>query len=92
MNKHESFSDSIYEEQSHVAERELFSFIAAVTELYGPEQAKLAASDWLDQSDLMDSPPDLRSEIGARSRSRHLLDWQVESTYFLLVRSAHRDN
>ena len=61
MNEHESFSDSIYDEQTHLAERELSSFIAAVTELYGPEQAKLSAEDWLDESELMDSPP--RSEV-----------------------------
>jgi len=42
-------------------ERELASFIAAVTELYGPAQARLAAEDWLEESDLMDSPS--RSEL-----------------------------
>jgi len=61
MNEYEPFSDSIYEEQTRLAERELSSFIAAVTELYGPEQARLSAEDWLDESDLMDSPP--RSEV-----------------------------
>lgn len=60
MNERDSFSDSIYEEQTHIAERELSSFVAAVTELYGPRQAGLAAEDWLDESELMDSPP--RSE------------------------------
>jgi len=59
---HESgpFSDSIYEEQTHLAESELSSFIAAVKASYGPEQAKLSAGDWLEESELMDSPP--RSE------------------------------
>lgn len=61
MNEHKSFSDSIYEEQIHLAERELSSFIAAVTKLYGPEQAKLSAEDWLAESELIDSPP--RSEV-----------------------------
>ena len=37
------------------------SFIAAVTELYGPEEATLSANEWLDESELMDSPP--RSEM-----------------------------
>jgi len=60
MHEHESFSYSIYEEQTHLAERELSSFIVAVKTLYGPEQAKLATDDWLDESDLMDSQP--RSE------------------------------
>ena len=56
MNQHESFSHSIYVEQTQLAERELSSFIAAVTELYGPEQARLSAKDWLDESELMDAP------------------------------------
>ena len=60
MNERDSFSDSSYEEQTHIAERELSSFIAAVTELYGPQQAGLAAEDWLTESELMDTPP--RSE------------------------------
>jgi len=54
------FSDSIYEEQTHLAESELSSFIAAVKASYGLEQAKLSAADWLEESELMDSPP--RSE------------------------------
>jgi hypothetical protein len=60
MNERDSFSDSIYEQQAHLAERELSAYIAAVTELYGREQARLSAEDWLDESELMDSPP--RSE------------------------------
>lgn len=54
------FSDSIYEEQTHLAERELSSFLATVTKLYGREQARISAEDWLDESELIDSPP--RSE------------------------------
>lgn len=61
MKQRESFSDFVYEQQTHLAERELYSFVAAVTEVYGPEQARLSAADWLDEADLMDSPP--RSEI-----------------------------
>jgi len=60
MNERDSFSDSIYEEQMRLAERELFSFLTGVTQLYGPEQAQLSAEDWLNESELMDSPP--RSE------------------------------
>lgn len=60
MNEQEEFSDSLYEEQTHLAERELASFMGAVTTLYGPDQARIAAQDWLDESDLMDSAP--RSE------------------------------
>jgi len=60
MREPDSFSDSIYEEQTHLAESELSSFIAAVKASYGLEQAELSAGDWLEESELMDSPP--RSE------------------------------
>lgn len=60
MDTKESFSDSIYEHESELAERELSAFITAVADLYGPEQARLSEQDWLDESELMDSPP--RSE------------------------------
>jgi hypothetical protein len=60
MREPDSFSDSIYEEQSYLAESELSSFIARVQASFGPEQAKLSAGDWLEESELMDSPP--RSE------------------------------
>ena len=66
MNTEELFSDSTYEDEIHAAERELAAFLDAVKELFGPEQARLAAEDWLDESDLMDSPP--------RSTSR---DWRA---------------
>jgi hypothetical protein len=69
MNFHEEFSDSIFEDQSHVADLELAAFIRTVIERFGPEQAKLSTEDWLDESDLMDSPP--------RSISR---DWQAVTT------------
>ena len=46
----ESFSDSIYEHQTRLAERELSSFIAAVTELYGRDEAMFSGNDWLDES------------------------------------------
>lgn len=57
MNTPEPFSNSVYEEQTHLAEHELSSFIAVVTQSYGPELARLSADDWLDESDLIDSPP-----------------------------------
>jgi|HubBroStandDraft_5_1064220.scaffolds.fasta_scaffold27538_4 hypothetical protein len=61
MRQPDPFADSIYEEQTHLAEGELSSFIAAVKASYGPEQAKLSAEEWLEESELMDSPP--RSEM-----------------------------
>ena len=66
MNESESFSNSLYTDQMHLAERELSAFIAAVAELSGPEQARLSAEDWLDESELMDTP--------YRSTSR---DWRT---------------
>ena len=64
MNSDESFDT--YADQVHLAERELASFIGAVTELFGPEEARLSAGDRLDESKLRDSPP--------RSASR---DWRA---------------
>jgi hypothetical protein len=40
-----------------IAERELGAFIRAVTELFGPEQARLAAEDWVDELELVDTLP-----------------------------------
>jgi hypothetical protein len=61
MNGRESVFDLVCERQMHLAERELCSFVAAVTEMYGPEQARLSAEDWLDEADLRDDTR--RSEI-----------------------------
>ena len=44
-----------------MAERELGAFIRAVTELFGSEQARLAAEDWLDELVLMETLPGLTS-------------------------------
>jgi hypothetical protein len=65
VNDREPFSNAMYEEETHFAERELSAFISAVTELFGPDQAVASTEDWLQGSELMDSPP--------RSTSR---DWR----------------
>ena len=44
-----------------MAERELGAFISAVTELFGFEQVRLAAEDWLDELVLMKTLPGLTS-------------------------------
>jgi hypothetical protein len=80
MNERDSFSDSICEERIRLAERELSSFLAAVTELYGREQALLSAEDWLDEAELMDGPP--------RSEAR---DWRAV-TISASARLANRAN
>lgn len=56
----EAFSPTLYTDQAHSEERELSAFVAEVAALYGPEQAKISTEDWLEESDLIDSPP--RSE------------------------------
>jgi hypothetical protein len=66
MNTEELFSDSVYSNEMHRAEGELSAFLRAVKELYGPEQAGLSAEDWLNEAELIDSPP--------RSTSR---DWRA---------------
>jgi hypothetical protein len=57
MNEQESYSDLIYDEQTHLAEREFSCFVAAVAQLYGPEQARLSEMDWLDEADSIDHRP-----------------------------------
>ncbi|HKV80593.1 MAG TPA: hypothetical protein VJP02_20755 [Candidatus Sulfotelmatobacter sp.] len=57
MNFKEQFCYSTFTEQAHRAEHELASFIGAVTQQYGSEEADLAAEDWLDEAQSMDSPP-----------------------------------
>src|SRR5580692_5319684 len=44
-----------------MAERELGAFISAVTELFGSEQVRLAAEDWLDELVLTETLPGLTS-------------------------------
>jgi len=68
MSYDQSLSDPVYIHETHLAERELSAFIAAVTDLFGPEQARASAEDWLEESELMDSPP--------RSTAR---DWRAVS-------------
>jgi hypothetical protein len=57
MDKEKSFSNSTCEEQIKMAERELSAFVRAVTELFGPEQARLSTEDWLDELELKDMLP-----------------------------------
>ncbi len=56
MNSDGSFDRSTCADGIQLAERELASFIGAVTELFGPEQARLSAEDWLDEFESMHSP------------------------------------
>ena len=58
MNKQESFQSSACSELVRKAERELGAFISAVAELYGAEQARLSAIDWLDQFESINIVPE----------------------------------
>ena len=53
----ERSSNSSCAEEMHIPERELFAFICAVEQLFGPEQAKLSMEDWLVELERMDGPP-----------------------------------
>lgn len=57
MNGSEAFSESVYVNQEHLAERELSAFVNAVTELFGADQACASTEDWLEEAELIDSPP-----------------------------------
>ena len=57
MNTYDAFSNPIYDEQEHKEEQELSAFASAVREFYGPDLARISDRDWLDESDLLDSPP-----------------------------------
>jgi len=56
MISYESLNTSACADRIRLAERELASFIGAVKALFGPEEARRSAGDWLDESELMDSP------------------------------------
>jgi hypothetical protein len=62
MKEHELFSNSICDEQMHLAECELSAFICAVTALFGPDQARASTQDWLDAAETLNSalPPTSR--------------------------------
>jgi hypothetical protein len=57
MNSQEWSSNSSCAEEMHIPERELFAFICAVEQLFGPEQARLSMEDWLAELEGMDVPP-----------------------------------
>lgn len=63
-----------------MAEHELWAFISAVKELFGPDQAQLSAVDWLDELESMDIQP------GSTSR-----DWRAV-TMAAAARLANRLN
>ena len=84
---HERFLDEPTNDQNasldgliKMAERELGAFFAAVTELFGPEQARLSVEDWLEELESLDTLPGLRN-----------CDWR-QVTLAVLTRLANRVN
>lgn len=61
------YGSSVCAEPMMKAERELSAFFSAVAELFGPEQAALAATDWLQQLEVV-------TDLPASSR-----DWRLMS-------------
>jgi hypothetical protein len=65
--------------KTNLAERELSAFFAAVETLFGPEQAKLSAEEWLDAAEQVLGPNEPNSRdcrgltIIAASRLAHRL-------------------
>ena len=57
MKPHGQLCDSSCADRVRIAEREFSAFLGAVMQLYGPEAGRLAAEDWLDETERMDSPP-----------------------------------
>ncbi len=52
-----AFSAESCQQQFQQADHELTAFIVAVTRLYGPEQARISAEDWIEETLAMDSLP-----------------------------------
>ena len=67
MEDSESFSNSLDTDEMHLAERELSTFIAAVTESFAPEQVRLSAEDWPDELSITDNCLDLHLGSGGSS-------------------------
>ena len=57
MDSNVSFSSAIYLEQEAREDEELSAFTRAVTDVFGPQQARLSERDWLDEAESMDTPP-----------------------------------
>jgi len=92
MTQSGSFSNSLYTDQLHLAERELSAFIAAVKASYGEEEAELSAEDWIAESELMDSSPrsELRNWRAVTIAASARLANRLNADCIVRSRSAHR--
>ena len=61
VNKLTSGDGPMFAKLMTMAERELGAYIAAITDLFGFEQVRLAVEDWLDELLLMEPLPGLTS-------------------------------
>ena len=57
MKPSELFFSSPCSDEMNLAERELAAFMAAVEQLFGAEQARRSAEEWLDEWERMDGGP-----------------------------------
>ena len=75
-----------------MAERELRAFISSVKELFGSDQARLAAEDWVDELVLMETLPGLTSRdwrlitIAASARLANRVDVRSDIRFIRLGR------
>jgi len=51
------FSYTAYEKESHIAEQEVWTLMHTVSRLLGAKNARRAGGPWLEEADLVDSPP-----------------------------------
>jgi hypothetical protein len=78
VNNDKSFNSSTVINAMTIAERELAAYVGAVTEFFGSDQARLAAEDWLEELESVESLP------GTTTR-----DWRLITTA-VLPRLANR--
>jgi hypothetical protein len=82
MHEHGAFSNSDYEEQTHLAERELNAYSKAVAELFGTEQARAATEDWLEESELSTIRRDQLPGTGGRLPSPARLASRIDTLQY----------
>jgi len=86
---------STFGDLTAAAERELGAFIKAVTDLYGADQARLAAEDWLLELEMMDAMPEMcrsvwrKLTIVSASRLAARLNPASADTQVSLIRSSN---
>jgi hypothetical protein len=86
---------STFGDLTAAAERELGAFLNAVTDLYGADQARLAAEDWILELETMDLVPELSPSvwrtltIGSASRLAERLNTASDDTKVSPIRSSN---